>query len=189
MVSTVSWVSESSTGGMFVGTIRLGLSNDVTWKGSPTGFPLTASKRMPHTLKKPSRPETKYIVFPSGDHRGLSSQCLPSVMRIHGPPVAAITYSVDSTCTGLVSQSFKDDPSTIGREVALIKVVRRAGSDFLRRRFCIRPGGHRQQPDVRVTGGAIFLRYQKPLAVTGPIVRISVRSAGCSEWFFGAALA
>src|SRR6266700_2372405 len=95
MVSTsFSWVSESSTGGMFVGTIRLGLSNDVTWKGSPTGFPLTASKRMPHTLKKPSRPETKYIVFPSGDHRGLSSQCLPSVMRIHGPPVAAITYSV-----------------------------------------------------------------------------------------------
>jgi hypothetical protein len=89
--TSFSWVSERSTGAMFVGTIRLGLLNDVTWKGSPTGFPLTASKRMPHALKKPSRPETKYIVFPSGDHRGLSSQCLPSVMRIHWPPVAAIT--------------------------------------------------------------------------------------------------
>src|SRR6266851_8937594 len=85
-------------------------------------------------------------------------------------------------CSGLVSPSLKDDPSTIGREVALIKGVRRAGSEFFRRRFCIRPGGHRQQPD------AIFLRYQKPLAVTGPILRISVRSAGCSEWFFGAVL-
>src|SRR6266581_7935266 len=108
IVSTsFSWVSESSTGGMFVGTIRLGLSNDVTWKGSPTGFPLTASKRMPHTLKKPSRPDTKYIVFPSGDHRGLSSQCLPSVMRIHGPPLAATTYSVDSTVLDWFLQASK----------------------------------------------------------------------------------
>src|SRR5437660_766876 len=86
-------------------------------------------------------------------------------------------------CTGLVSPSLKDDPSTIGREVALKKFVRGAGVDFFRRRFCIRPGGHSKQPD------AISLRYQKPLAVTGPIVRISARSARCSEWFFGAALA
>lgn len=64
MVSTsFSWVSESSTGGMFVGIIRLGLSNDVTSKGFPTGCPLIASKRMPHTLKKPSRPETKYMLL------------------------------------------------------------------------------------------------------------------------------
>ena len=49
---------------MFVGTIKLGLSNDATWKESPTGFLLTASKRMPRTLKKPLRPETKYIAFP-----------------------------------------------------------------------------------------------------------------------------
>src|SRR6266446_4960452 len=112
MVSTsFSWVREISTGGMLVGTIRLGLSNDVTRKGSPTGFPFNASKRTPHTLKKPPRPETKYIVFPSGDHRGLSSQCLPSVMRIHGPPVAAITYNMDSTGEFLTASKTIHRPS------------------------------------------------------------------------------
>lgn len=39
MVSiSFSWVSESSTGGMFVGTIRLRLSNGVTWKGVRGAF-------------------------------------------------------------------------------------------------------------------------------------------------------
>src|ERR1051326_5407798 len=99
------------------------------------------------------------------------------------PRPAGRSYYIKCGFPGFFSPSFKDDPAIIGREAALKKIVRRAGSDFLHCRFRIRLGGHKQQPDT------MFLRYQKPPAVTRPIVRISVRSARCSEWFFGAALA
>lgn len=37
-------------------------------------------------IKPPPRLETKWMIFPSGDHRGLSSQWLLSVTRIRGTP-------------------------------------------------------------------------------------------------------
>lgn len=39
--------------------IRPGLSNLVTWNGSPMGLPTVGSKRLPHTFLNPPREETK----------------------------------------------------------------------------------------------------------------------------------
>jgi hypothetical protein len=54
-----SCVREIETGAMVFATIRRGLLNVVTGKGSPIGLALPESKRIPHTLKKPSRSERK----------------------------------------------------------------------------------------------------------------------------------
>src|SRR3954447_4237809 len=67
-------------------TINLGFANEVTWNGSPCGRPCSGSKRIPQTLRNPVRDETKKIVLPLGDQRGLSSHAWPSVSRIQGPP-------------------------------------------------------------------------------------------------------
>ena len=53
------------------------------------------------------------------------------------PRPAGRCHYIHCCFDGRVSHGLKDNPSTIGREVALIKVVLRVRSDFLHRRFCI----------------------------------------------------
>src|SRR6516225_4840656 len=41
------------------------------------------------------------MIFPSGDQRGLSAHCLPSVIFVHRPPPdTGATYSVESSAVG-----------------------------------------------------------------------------------------
>src|SRR5438067_1605503 len=98
---------------------------------------------MPHTLKKPLRPETKYIVFPSGDQRGLSPQSLPSVIRVHAPPPAGTTYSTDSSIVPEYRTASNTIQSRVRREVWLVKIVLWIRNDFSRRSFRVRCRCHR----------------------------------------------
>src|SRR5450432_4093219 len=47
------------------------------------------------------------MIRPSGDQRGLSSQCLPSVIRVHDPPVAGVTKIAELCLFGLLCSASK----------------------------------------------------------------------------------
>ncbi len=64
---------------------------DVTGNGSPIGVPVEVLNRRPQMFATPVRFDTKYRMRPSGLHRGLSSNHVPSVIARHGPPAAGIT--------------------------------------------------------------------------------------------------